>query len=92
MLDVADLAAPLPQRLLWRGDDLPADAGRIALPAAVERELDRIVAALDRDPLPLLVLRPEDFTLDASRAFMREVKNLASGLAVIAVASRRDPA
>src|ERR1700720_3074352 len=74
MLDVADLSAPLLQRLLWRGDDLPADAGRLALTAAVEKELDRIVAALDRDPLPLLVLRPEDFALDASRAFMREVK------------------
>ena len=24
MLDVADLSAPLLQRLLWRGDDLPA--------------------------------------------------------------------
>ena len=64
-----------PERLLWRGDDLPADAGRIALPAAVEQELDGVVAALDRDPLPLLLLRPDDFTLDASRAFMREVKH-----------------
>ena len=80
MPDVSEVAAILPsekipERLLWRGDDLPANAGRIALPAAVEQELDRIVAALDRDPLPLLVLRPEDFMLDASRAFMREVKN-----------------
>src|SRR5229473_56758 len=74
MADVPDLHPPIPQRLLWRGDDLPAGAGRLALSAAVENELDRIVAALDRDPLPLLVLRPEDFTLDASRAFMREVK------------------
>ncbi len=79
MPDVSDFPAALPrpaipQRLLWRGDDLPAGAGRLALPAAVEKELDRLVAALDRDPLPLLVLRPEDFTLDASRAFMREVK------------------
>src|SRR5258707_1220939 len=62
------------QRLLWRGEDLAADAGRLALPAAVEKELDRIVASLDRDPLPLLLLRPEDFALDASRAFMHEVK------------------
>ena len=74
MPDVPDLHPPIPQRLLWRGDDLPAGAGRLALSAAVENELDRIVAALDRDPLPLLLLRPEDFTLDASRAFMREVK------------------
>ena len=61
-------------RLLWRGDTLPADAGRIALPQEVERELDGIVASLDRDPIPLLMLRPDDFTLDASRRFMREVK------------------
>ena len=64
----------MPGRLLWRGDTLPADAGRMALPAAVEQELDDIAARLDRDPLPLLVLRPEDFALGASRAFMREVK------------------
>ena len=79
MLDVSDASAilpgeKLPRRLLWRGDDLPADAGRLALPATVEEELDRVVSALDRDPLPLLLLRPEEFTLDASRAFMRTVK------------------
>jgi alpha-ketoglutarate-dependent taurine dioxygenase len=64
----------VPQRLLWRGDDLVASAGRIALSAEVERELDAVVAALDRDPLPLLLLRPDDFALDLSRAFMRDVK------------------
>jgi alpha-ketoglutarate-dependent taurine dioxygenase len=64
----------IPQRLLWRGADLPTDAGKIALPANVEAELDRLVAALDRDPIPLLLLRPDDFALDASRAFMRDVK------------------
>ena len=79
MPDVSDVSAilpgeKLPARLLWRGDDLPADAGRLALPAAVEEELDRLVAKLDREPLPLLLLRPEEFTLDASRAFMRAVK------------------
>lgn len=61
-------------RLLWRGDTLPADAGRMTLPAGVLRELDQVVTSLERDPLPLLLLRPEDFVLDASRSFMREVK------------------
>ena len=61
-------------RLLWRGDTLPADAGKIVLPAGVLREIEAVAASLDRDPLPLLVLRPEDFQLDESRAFMREVK------------------
>ena len=78
MPDAAELATNLPpnlpQRLLWRGDDLPAGAGRIALPEAVESELDGIVATLDRDPVPLLLLRPEEFALDAARAFMGEVK------------------
>lgn len=60
--------------LLWRGDTLPPDAGRIALPAEVERELDCVVGSLERDPLPLLVLHPDDFRLDKARAFMREVK------------------
>jgi alpha-ketoglutarate-dependent taurine dioxygenase len=64
----------LPQRLLWRGDTLSADTGRITLPAEVVKELDEAVAALDRDPLPLLLLKPDDFALDASRAFMRAVK------------------
>jgi alpha-ketoglutarate-dependent taurine dioxygenase len=59
-------------RLLWRGDTLPADAGRLALPDEVVRELDEVVSGLERDPLPLLVLRPEEFALDASRAFMRD--------------------
>jgi alpha-ketoglutarate-dependent taurine dioxygenase len=62
------------ERLLWRGDTLPADAGKIVLPAGVLRELEVVATSLDRDPLPLLVLRPEDFELDESRAFMREVK------------------
>ncbi len=64
----------IPQRLLWRGDSLPDDTGKIALSHDVEDELDRLVASLDRDPVPLLLLRPEDFTLDASRALMRKVK------------------
>lgn len=64
----------LPERLLWRGDTLPAGAGRVALPAEVERELDRVVEILVRDPLPLLLLRPEEFELAAAREFMRTVR------------------
>src|SRR4249920_2505258 len=69
------LGQALPERLLWRGDTLSEGAGRLALPAEVETELDGIVAALEREPLPLLLLRPADFSLNASRAFMREVRN-----------------
>ena len=41
------------ERLLWRGDTLPADAGKVRLPAGVLRELEAVAASLDRDPLPL---------------------------------------
>lgn len=73
------MSAPLsseaiPRRLLWRGDSLPANAGRIVLPADVVAELDTLVTALDRDPVPLLLLRPEEYPLDAARRFMRAVK------------------
>jgi len=64
----------IPERLLWRGDSLPDGTGRLALPAEVEHELEHVVASLDRDPLPLLVLRPDDFALDAARDFMCEVR------------------
>jgi len=68
-------------RLLWRGDTLPANAGRMALPAPVLRELNSAAESLERDPLPLLVLRPEDFPLEETRAFMRGVKTeIDSGL------------
>jgi hypothetical protein len=69
----------MPDRLLWRGDTLAPETGRIALPGDVEHELDRLVAALDRDPVPLLLLRAEDFPLDASRAFMSDVKRSLDG-------------
>ena len=58
----------------WRGDTLPADAGKVPVPAGVLRELDDVAQSLVRDPLPLLVLRPEDFALDEARDFMRAVK------------------
>ena len=51
-------------RLLWRGDTLPAEAGKVTLPAGVLAELEAVAQSLDRDPLPLLVLCPDDFALD----------------------------
>ena len=56
----------------------------------VERAETVMVTALDRDPVPLLLLRPEDFPLDASRAFMRDVKQSLDdgpGFAIVDLAS-----
>ena len=68
------MSTAIPERLMWRGAELAPEAGKIALSTNVEAELDGIVDALDREPIPLLLLRPEDFELEASRTFMREVK------------------
>jgi alpha-ketoglutarate-dependent taurine dioxygenase len=97
MPDPADLSLPsrqplpsdaLPPRLLWRGDELAADAGRLALPGEVTRELDAVVAGLERDPVPLLLLRPEEFALDAARRFMGTVKRTLDGGPGFAIVDR----
>lgn len=80
MPDISEFSPPLPsdaipERLQWRSTDLGPSAGKIALPLEVGAELDAFVAALDRNPIPLLLLRLEDFELDASRRFMRTVKD-----------------
>jgi len=72
----------------WRGDTLPAGAGTVPLPAAVLHELDDVARALARDPLPLLVLRPENFALDAARDFMRAVKAQVDGALGFAIIDR----
>lgn len=79
MPDVSDFPSPLPrdaipERLQWRSADMGPDAGKVAVPGEVEAELDGFVAALDRNPVPLLLLRLEDFELAATRRFMRAVK------------------
>ena len=61
-----------PQRLLV-ARRYPARRRRTHRASGRRRDGTRpVVAALDRDPLPLLLLRPDDFALDASRAFMRD--------------------
>jgi alpha-ketoglutarate-dependent taurine dioxygenase len=75
-------------RQLWRGDTLPADAGKMFLPPEVLRELDTVAESLDRDPLPLLVLRPDDFALEETRAFMRTVKAQIDGDLGFAIVDR----
>lgn len=64
-----DARGPLP----WIGDRLAASAGQFVLPTEVVAELDAVVEALRRDPLPTIVLTPSEFALSACRAFMARI-------------------
>ena len=59
---------------LWRGDDLPDRAGFLALPGGALPPLADAVAYVRANPLPGLAPRPEDFALDAARAFAAAIR------------------
>lgn len=81
-----DPAGPLAGAAVWTGDSLPADAGRLRLDEECRAELDRAVAALRANPLPTLVLHPDDFELAACRALMaRATSTLDDGVGFVIV-------
>jgi alpha-ketoglutarate-dependent taurine dioxygenase len=65
---------PYPYPKAWTRSTLREEDVYHHIPEACLRELDGVVDALRRDPLPTLVLRPEMFSLDACRAFMARLK------------------
>jgi hypothetical protein len=54
----------------WTAATLTEGSWRISVPAGVNGELLEVVRKLRRSPLPFQLLRPESFTLDATRAFV----------------------
>lgn len=54
---------------IWQGDTLDPTRGQLILPRAVEDELSVCIEYLRRNPLPVLILRPQDFALSRTRAF-----------------------
>jgi alpha-ketoglutarate-dependent taurine dioxygenase len=65
----------------------PAD-WTVPLPAAAERELLAVRDELRRAPLPTFLLDPGDFTLDACRATMAEVRRMTQSGPMFAVLDR----
>ena len=57
----------------WRGAEIGPQDWTVPLPPAARAELDAVVARLRRDPLPALLLRPDDFALAACAEVMRPV-------------------
>ena len=64
----------IPPPIAWRASSLPGKAGQFPLPQTVLDELRQTVEVLRVNPLPLLALRPDDFSLTASRQFMAAVR------------------
>lgn len=65
----------------WRGDSLRPGAWIVPIPRACLDELAAALATVRAHPLPMFLLRPEDFELEACRAFMSGVrKQLDDGL------------
>jgi len=60
--------------IAWKGEDLPAEAGFIHIPAECTTEIAALAAELEANPLPLAALRPADFALPACFALMGAVK------------------
>ena len=51
------------QRIAWTRETLRREDWLHPLPAAVRAELDAVAESLRRDPLPVLLLSPDDFAL-----------------------------
>src|SRR5882672_3875709 len=70
----------------WRRDDLSPADWLVALSPRCLDELDAVARQVRRDPLPPLVLTPEQFTLEACAEVMRRVRDTLRhgiGLAVL---------
>jgi hypothetical protein len=63
-------------RAAWQQADLRETDWKFALSADCLAELDAVTAWLRRNTVPTIALRPDDFSLDACRAFMRRVKTV----------------
>jgi len=58
----------------WRGESLRPGSWVMPIPRDCLDELAQALASLRAHPLPLFLLRPEEFELEACRAFMKEVR------------------
>jgi len=65
----------------WTGATIRPDSWIVPISGPCRDELDRALATLRAHPLPLFLLKPGDFELDACRALMAEVRDrLENGL------------
>jgi alpha-ketoglutarate-dependent taurine dioxygenase len=58
----------------WTGATLTEDAWRLPVPAACVAELEAVVEYLERHPMPVLLLDPDEHALDACRALIAHAR------------------
>ena len=64
----------------WTRASLREEDWRLPLPDACAAEIEGLTRPLERDPVPLHLLDPDDYALDACRALVGEVRRrLADG-------------
>jgi alpha-ketoglutarate-dependent taurine dioxygenase len=66
--------SPLTGAVVWDATSLAPGDGIVALPADALRELHEVVAIVRDNPLPIEMLEPEAFRLDACRRLMATVR------------------
>jgi alpha-ketoglutarate-dependent taurine dioxygenase len=72
----------------WTRDTIAADDWTVHLPAAATAELLAVRDEIRRAPVPLFLLDPKDFKLDACRATMDEVRRVTRDGPMFAVLDR----
>lgn len=72
----------------WTRDTLTPRDWTVALPGAARDELLAVAAEIRRSPVPLFLLDPRDFALDACRATMAEVRRVTQTGPMFAVLDR----
>ena len=85
---VAMLDHEVTDRRAWTRDGVSAADWTVPLPEAALVELRGLAASLARQPLPVLVLSPEDFTLPACRAAIARIRSILDDGIGVAVLDR----
>ena len=80
--------APFEPARAWRRQSLRPEEYTVPVTDAVKRELAAVVAHLRQEMLPIYLLRPELFSLDASRRMMAEAKHMTDNVRRFAVIDR----
>jgi len=70
----AGFAGPFDSALLWRGAELPDEAGRVPLGPEASGEIETVAELLEANPVPIEALHGDAFRIDACRQAIQAVR------------------
>jgi hypothetical protein len=76
MSEIRVLDYEITGKTAWRGENLSVDDGCFKLLPECLEELDALVSELNKNPLQLHSLRPDDFELSACRTLMHQAREV----------------